>query len=68
MASENVGSVPVVADTETKRLVGIVTARDLTVKVLAERRDPQATHVDQVMTTDPPHQVRRILLLMILAA
>jgi len=52
MKSKDVGPIPVVSDDE-KRVVGIVTDRDLTIKVLAEGRDPKATLVDDVMTRYP---------------
>lgn len=42
MAREDVGPLPVVED---GRLVGIVTDRDLVVRVLAEGRDPKSTTV-----------------------
>ena len=43
----------VVSDHEEKRLVGIVTDRDLAMKVIAEARDPHTTRVDEVMTMNP---------------
>jgi CBS domain-containing protein len=49
MASENVGSVPVVKD---RRLVGLVTDRDLVVRVLAEGRDPNSTTVGDIASSD----------------
>jgi CBS domain-containing protein len=49
MAREDVGPIPVV---ESERLVGFVTDRDLVVRVLAEGRDPQATTVGEVASTD----------------
>ena len=49
MKDEIVGSVPVVESHETKRLVGIVTDRDLAVDVLAEGRS-STTPVESVMT------------------
>jgi CBS domain-containing protein len=42
MAREDVGPLPVVED---GRLVGIVTDRDLVVRVLADKRDPTSTRV-----------------------
>ena len=45
MKLENVGSVPVV---DGDRLIGIVTDRDIVVRAVAERRDPQAITVDEV--------------------
>src|SRR5205085_10384566 len=43
--------IPVVADQESKRLIGIVTDRDLALKVVAEAKDAKSTIVDDVMTT-----------------
>ncbi|OLE50805.1 MAG: hypothetical protein AUG51_26325 [Acidobacteria bacterium 13_1_20CM_3_53_8] len=51
MKTENVGPIPVVADEESKRLIGIVTDRDLALKVVAEAKDAKSTMVDDVMTT-----------------
>lgn len=51
MKSENVGSVPVVKDHQTKELVGIVTDRDLALQVVAEARDAGSTKVSDVMTS-----------------
>ncbi|HEY2972022.1 MAG TPA: CBS domain-containing protein [Pyrinomonadaceae bacterium] len=53
MKDEDVGSVPVVADQQTKRLLGIVTDRDLAVKVVAEARQIAAVKVEEVMTRNP---------------
>jgi CBS domain-containing protein len=50
MSRENIGSIPVIENTETKKLVGIVTDRDLALKVVAEGRDANTTKVDAVMT------------------
>jgi CBS domain-containing protein len=50
MNSENIGSIPVIANEQTKELVGIVTDRDLALKVVAEGWDAQSTKVDKVMT------------------
>ena len=53
MKRNDVGPVLVVSDQHEKRLVGIVTDRDLTLKVLAEGRDPHTTRVDEVMSMNP---------------
>ena len=53
MKSENVGSIPVVDDQENKRLVGIITDRDLALGILADGRDAGKTTVKELMTTDP---------------
>ena len=50
MGSENIGSIPVIENTKTKKLVGIVTDRDLALKVVAEGRDAKTTKVDTAMT------------------
>ena len=51
MKSEDVGSVPVVESQQNKRLVGIVTDRDLALEIVAEGRDAKSTRIQQVMTT-----------------
>ena len=50
MKSENIGSIPVIENEQTKKLVGIVTDRDLTLKIVAEGRDAKSTKVEAVMT------------------
>jgi CBS domain-containing protein len=50
MKSGNIGSIPVIENEQTKKLVGIVTDRDLTLKIVAEGRDAKSTRVDAVMT------------------
>ncbi|TAK14690.1 MAG: CBS domain-containing protein [Anaerolineae bacterium] len=50
MKSENIGSLPVIESEGTRKLVGIVTDRDLAVKVVAADRDSGATKLSDVMT------------------
>lgn len=50
MKSGNVGSVPVIENEETRKMVGIITDRDLAMKVVAEGKDPKSTKVAAVMT------------------
>ena len=50
MKSKQVGSIPVVENEETNKLVGIVTDRDLALKIVAEGRDPKTTKVADVMS------------------
>ena len=51
MKKEDIGPVLIVSDKENgKRLVGIVTDRDLAIKVVGEGRDPKKTKVEEVMT------------------
>src|SRR3954462_11221024 len=49
MRSMDVGALPVC---DGRRLLGMVTARDLTLRILAEGRDPNATPVRDAMTPD----------------
>lgn len=46
----DVGCLPVVDDIHSKSVIGIVTDRDLTVRVLGEWRDPRTTTMKDVMT------------------
>jgi CBS domain-containing protein len=50
MRREDVGPVPVINDDQHRHLIGIVTDRDLAIKVVAELRDPGKTQVGDVMT------------------
>ena len=50
MKSKGIGSVPVIESEENNKLIGIVTDRDLALKVVAEGRDPQTTKVEEVMS------------------
>jgi CBS domain-containing protein len=51
MKQHDVGSVPVVES--DKRLVGIVTDRDIVLKVVATSRNPEQTPVKEAMTLNP---------------
>lgn len=50
MASQDIGSLPVCA--ERRRVVGIITDRDITVRAVARGMDPNHTRVEEVMTRD----------------
>jgi len=50
MKSENIGSIPVIENEQSHKLVGIVTDRDLAVKIVAEELDAKSTKVAMVMT------------------
>ena len=50
MKDEDVGSIPVVEDEQTMKLIGIVTDRDLALQVVAPERDASSTQVEDVMT------------------
>ena len=53
MKREDVGSVPVVESRDDARLVGIVTDRDIVVKVVAGGRSVEGAKVQDVMTPNP---------------
>jgi CBS domain-containing protein len=50
MKKENVGSIPVIETEQSKKLVGIVTDRDIALKVVADGRNANSTKVVDVMT------------------
>ncbi len=50
MKRENIGPIPVVENEQTHKLIGIVTDRDLALKIVAEGRDAKSTKVEAVMT------------------
>jgi CBS domain-containing protein len=52
LAEKNVGCLVV---TEAEKLCGILTDRDITLKVMGERKDPQQTTVREIMTPHPAH-------------
>ena len=52
MKEENVGIVPVIESTGSRRLVGVVTDRDIAIRAVAEGRDGVTTSVGSVMTSD----------------
>jgi CBS domain-containing protein len=52
MKTENVGSIPVVDSNQSKKLVGIITDRDMALQVVAFERDPKSTTVADVMTKE----------------
>ena len=49
----NVGSIPVVTDHESRKLIGIVTDRDLCCSVLANGLDPQTTPIEKSISMNP---------------
>jgi CBS domain-containing protein len=53
MSLRNIGAIPVVADERSRRLIGIVTDRDLCCRVLALGKSPNAVRIRDVMTRRP---------------
>ena len=50
MASQDIGSLPVCG--EGRKVVGIITDRDITVRAVARGMDPNQTRVDEIMTRE----------------
>lgn len=50
MLRENLGPIPVIDNEQSRKLIGILTDRDLVLKVIAEGRDYEKTSVESVMT------------------
>jgi CBS domain-containing protein len=50
MKNKQVGSIPIIEDEQTRKLVGIVTDRDLTIRIVAEGLDAKSTKVETIMT------------------
>jgi CBS domain-containing protein len=51
MRDEDTGVVPIIENEQSRKVVGIVTDRDLCMNVVAEGRDPRTTQVHEAMTT-----------------
>ena len=51
MRREHVGAVPVVTDERGRELIGVISARDVALKVVGESRDASRTSVYDVMTS-----------------
>src|SRR6266404_6329611 len=52
MKSEDVGPIPILDDEESRLLAGVLTDRDIVLKVVVTDRDPNNTLVSEIMTTD----------------
>jgi CBS domain-containing protein len=53
LRDEDIGSMPVISDTSSRRLVGIITDRDLVCRIVSEGLDPSTTVIEAFMTRDP---------------
>jgi len=51
MGDENTGIVPIIENEQSRKVIGIVTDRDLCMNVVADGRDPRTTQVHESMTT-----------------
>ena len=52
MKSKDIGPIPIIDSEQTKKLVGILTDRDLALKIVADGRNPKSTKADEVMTRE----------------
>jgi CBS domain-containing protein len=52
MKTENIGVLPVVESQSSKRLVGVLTDRDIAVRAVAEGRDGSSTSVGHIMSSN----------------
>jgi CBS domain-containing protein len=50
MTQNDIGSLPVIESEDSRKIVGILTDRDLVLKVVGEGLDPQSVLVKEVMT------------------
>jgi len=53
MLAEDGGSIPIVDDSHSRRLIGILTDRDIAKRIVAESRDAGQITVREVMTKTP---------------
>lgn len=53
MQREEIGALPVVDNHQTRKLIGIITDRDLAVRVVGASLNPTDTAVGDVMTANP---------------
>src|SRR6185437_2956381 len=53
MCERNVGAIPVIADQQSRTLMGMITDRDLCCKVIAHGLDPKTARIQEFITYDP---------------
>jgi CBS domain-containing protein len=53
LCDRNIGSVPVVASQESRKLVGMITDRDLCCLVMAQGLDPKTTKIEKLISLAP---------------
>jgi CBS domain-containing protein len=53
MKNEDVGSVPVIESHDNPRLVGVITDRDIVLRVVADDRDYHSVKIQDVMSVNP---------------
>jgi CBS domain-containing protein len=53
LCDHNVGALPVVDNQQTRRLLGMITDRDLCCSVVAQRLDPKTTSIEKFISLNP---------------
>ena len=53
LCERNIGSMPVVADQQSRKLVGMITDRDLCCSVIAQGLDPKTTQIEKLISFPP---------------
>ena len=53
LRKQDVGSIPVVTDHESRKLIGIITDRDLCCSLVAAGLDPQTTPIEKFVSLNP---------------
>ena len=53
LCDRNIGSMPVVADQQSKQLVGMITDRDLCCSIIAQGMDAKTTEIENLITLAP---------------
>jgi CBS domain-containing protein len=53
LRDQDIGSVPVVADQESRKLIGIITDRDICCSIVAEGLDPRSTIIERYISEQP---------------
>src|SRR5262249_36310576 len=53
LSKKDVGSIPLVTDHDSRKLIGIITDRDLCCSVVADGLDPQTTAIEKFVSLNP---------------
>jgi CBS-domain-containing membrane protein len=53
LCDRNIGSMPVIANQESRKLVGMITDRDLCCSVIAQGLDPKTTTIEKLISLAP---------------
>lgn len=53
MRDRNVGAIPVVADQQSRKLIGMITDRDFCCSIVADGLDPKTTTIEKFISLNP---------------